>query len=581
MEIAFDLETTGLSPWNGKVLLVTLKYPDGKKIQLRGSEVKKIQALKKEFESDKNVYIIHNSSFDATWMAVHYDIYIKNVFDTKLMMQIIQGEGEFSSSSLATCLQRYKLGKLDKSIRKTFIGMKSENFSKEQLQYALEDVEYLHELKRLQLEDIKRMDLMTLADLENKTAIVTYNMRVNGIKMDRKRWLEIAANYQQKFDAIKKQLDDHYGEIVTKISKSQGVLFDSMHNVKKERVNWTSPAQVKKIFPIIKSFDDLPYLGGKDKWLDLWLELWSIKMYVTTYSESWLETDQGPTIASDGRVHTELSQVVSTGRYASSTPNMQNIPKLTEHRSAFIAEKGNVFVSGDFSGQELGIMAYASGEQSWLNWIKSGKDVHSIMATKFFSDEWKRNTEKGCTFPKRCKCKEHSKIRSKAKEFNFGLPYGKSAKSLALSLSMDKEDAQDIINQYNDEAPDLIKWLQDNGRYAIKHHASYTLPPFSRYRNLKNSKEDWHRRNQGYNTPVQGTGGDMLKLALVYAFEAAKKFKTVRILLCIHDEILTECSVKESKAWAKELKFQMERAASLILEPNIVTVEPTIKKAWG
>jgi len=581
LEFALDIETTGLSPWHGKVLLITIRNPDGKLTQLRGSEIQKIKALKPFLEDPNHTFIIHNSTFDCTWIAVHYGIFIAKIFDTKLIAQIIQGEGEFSSSSLKTVLAKYKLADLDKTAQKSFIGMKTENFSVEQLIYAALDVEHLHALKKLQLADADKMNLLTLCELENKTAVVTYNMRVNGMKFDRKRWLEIATNYQKRFNDIKAKLDKHFGEIVTKKTKSQTVLFDSMHVEKRDPINWTSPAQVKKIFPIIKSFDDLPYLRGKDQWLDLWLDLWNIKMYVTTYSESWLETEYGSTIAADGRVHTELSQIVSTGRYASSMPNMQNIPKSTEHRSAFIAETGNVLVSGDFSGQELGIMAYASNEVTWLDAIKSGKDVHSIMATKFFPDEWRKGTEKNCTYPKRCKCVAHNKIRTKAKEFNFGLPYGKSAKSLALSLSMDRNDAQDIIDQYNDEAPALIEWLQINGAYAIRHHVAYTLPPFNRYRNLKNSKEDWHRRNQGYNTPVQGTGGDMLKLALVYAFEAAKQFKTVKILLCVHDEIITECSTKESKKWSMELKHQMERAAELILDKNIVIVEPKISTSWG
>jgi len=590
--IAFDIETTGLHPWaeDARVLLLTFCDEKGKITRMKGSERKKIEKMRAVCEDKNVVKIIQNASFDCTWLALHYGIYIVNIFDTKLAEQVIVGRGEYGDSSLVTSLAKYNIATLDKTITKTFIAMKDEHFTEEQLKYADEDVLHLHRLMDVQMDIIRDHEDELLMQLENLTCEVTYHMRLNGIAFDTDIWTALADYYHDQFDVLAFKLDDHFNNVKKKYSKKQNHLFESNDIVEERRVSWTSPAQVKKHFEEFKinDFDQLDTLRGKDYWLDIFIDLWNINKYVTTYGYKWLEVTWGKkpntqlcnTVAADGRIHCDFKQIVSTGRFSSSSPNLQNIPGPTRHREAFIAQKGNVFVSGDFSGQEIAIMAFGSQEKSWLDAIKEGKDIHSIMASKFFAAEWKAGKEKSCTFPKVCSCTAHKKIRKKAKAFNFGLPYGKTAKTIALDLSMEIEDAQSIIDQYEYETPALNKWLKANAREAVRDYETYTLPPFKRYRNLHHSKEEWHRRNQGYNTPVQGTGGDMLKLALIYVYEASKKFKTAKVILCVHDEIISEVSKRESVAWAKVFKAEMKRAADFITEKDLVDVDVKIKTAW-
>jgi len=585
MDFALDIETNGLHPWdNGRVLLITIKGPDGKITQLRGSERDKIMALKPILEDPNHCKIIHRSSFDATWMAVHYGIFITNIFDTKLAETIIQGEGEYAKTGLKDCLIKYKLAKLDKSVVTSFIGQDHEDFTVEQLVYAAADVEFMHKLKAKQEKILHEMGLDTLMSLENKVAEVTYRMRVNGIAFDRKRWMEIADHYQGIYTALESKLDSHFKNIKTELKSKQAKLFETVEQEKEVTIGtkWSSPAQVKKHFSYLGPFvyDDLPKMKGIDPWLDIFIQMNDISKYVTTYGYGWFETERGQTISKDGRVHTDFAQIVSTGRYSSSFPNLQQIPKATEHRSAFIAEKGNVLVSGDFTGQEIAIMAYGSQDEVWLTALREGKDVHSIMAAEFFPTQWKASKEKGCSFPKKCKCKGHLAIRDKAKTYNFGLPYGKTAPTLAVDLGVPVEEAKNTVAKYKTATPDLTAWLKENGNRAIEYSEIRTLEPFSRYRNLKRTPEKWHKRNQGYNTPVQGTGGDMLKLALWYVYEASKKFKTVKVILCVHDEIITECSKKESVKWSQELQKQMERAADFVTEKGLIKVDPKISERW-
>jgi DNA polymerase-1 len=579
MELALDIETDGLHPWGGKFLLITIKGEDGKFTQLRGSETKKIMALKPILEDPKHIKIIHRSSFDATWIAAHYGIFIQGIFDTKIAETLILGEGEYGKTSLKDTLERYGLATLDKSVVQEFIGQKDENFTQEQLIYAAADVDYLRELKRLQLIKLAELGLEVVCELENKVAEVTYRMRVNGIRLDVEGWLNLADQYADESNKIEKKLNDHFKTINQKYEKQQTHMFEDTKLIESKSINWGSPAQVKKLLGI-KSFDTLDKEKGRDPWIDLFIKMWSLRKYITTYGYSWLETERGATVSPDGRVHTDFAQIVSTGRYSSSFPNMQNVPKDTPHRSNFIPEKGNVFVSGDFSGQEIAIMAYGSQEPTWLEAIRSGKDIHSIMAKQFFPTDWAQGTEKKCTFPAKCECKAHKATRNSAKVFNFGLPYGKGSKTLSEDLDMPEKEARRIIKMYRTETPQLYEWLQSNGDYAIDYNESRTLEPFNRYRNLSNTTEEWHKRNQGYNTPVQGTGGDILKLALWYVYKASLEFKTVKLILCIHDEILTECSKSESVKWSKVLKREMERAADFVTEEGLIPVDPRISDHW-
>jgi DNA polymerase I len=587
MDIALDIETTGLHPWHpeAKTLLITIKGPDGKITSVKGSETKKIDALRPILEDPSITKIIHRSSFDCTWLAVQNNIFIKNIFDTKLAEQMIQGLGEMGETSLDQTLRKYKLAKLDKSIVKGFIGKKDEKFTVEELVYAAADVEFLHKLKAIQEKKIEEMGMTMLLKLENAVAEVTYMMRVHGIKLDVSAWLDIADEYRTRYDELELKLDKHFNNKVTEIKSKQAKIFEEVVQDRETIIhtNWGSPAQVKKHFKHLGkfSYDDIPRMKGKDEWFDVFIEMHSLSKYISTYGYSWLETERGDTVAKDGRVHCDFAQIVSTGRYSSSFPNLQNIPKDAPHRRAFVADAGNVLVSGDFTGQEIAIMAYGSGESFWLDALARGEDIHSIMAQLFFTTEWQKGKEKGCSFPKRCKCKLHSKIRNKAKTYNFGLPYGKTAPTLAYDLGITNEEAAKTVARYKTDTPSLSSWLKANGKYAIEHMASYTLEPFSRYRNLSTSHEDWHRRNQGYNTPVQGTGGDMLKLALLYAYRASKDFKTVKVILCVHDQIICECSEKEADRWSKVLAQEMMRAADFVLDEGLVAVDPAIAKNWA
>jgi DNA polymerase-1 len=144
------------------------------------------------------------------------------------------------------------------------------------------------------------------------------------------------------------------------------------------------------------------------------------------------------------------------------------------------------------------------------------------------------------------------------------------------------EEASQKIREYKKVIPNITRWLNKNGSYGVNFKETYTLKPYRRRRTL-HEEEEWRRRNQGKNTPVQGTGGDILKLALCKIDRYIRKHKLqdkVKLVLCVHDEIITECRKEYAKTWLPIMKKLMDDAALYVLKLPVVTTDPFINKFW-
>jgi len=567
--LAVDTETTGLDPIRDQLLTIQLKHtrsktgillehipgratidPDNRKLLLDQSTVK----------------VIHNASFDIPFIWHHTGIRIRTVFDTRLAEGIILGVGvqrgglnEKYSASLGATLERRGIAKLNKEITKQFIGHTGK-LTKEQIHYALQDVQYLIPLMDEQLQDIEKLDVMELVQLENEVVEIVSKMKMTGIGFNLKRWYEIAKMNQNKYEEILSELPAH--------------------------INWASPKQIKEFFGrkgiLVESLTTIDEQINEHPLIKRLMEMRKYYKYTTTYGMGWLtDKNDRPTIHEDGRIRCNFDQIIQTGRFSCSDPNLQQIPSDGGHRSAFVPAKGYKFVIGDFTGQELGIMAAAAEEESWINAMINDDDIHSVMAKLLYGDRWDRATAKGCNYPKRCECPKHKPLRKNAKDLSFGLAYGKGPMALAIDLGISDEEAMKLIQLFNSKIPNVKRWLERNGRRGELKFEARTLPPFNRYRNLEIEPEGWRRRNQGKNTPVQGTGGDMLKLAMCYINRYIEQHNLdVRIVLCVHDELITECKTDYANGWRKEMKRLMEEAAVYILKYPVVKVTPYVCDQW-
>lgn len=559
--IAVDIETTGLYPVPGsKIYCIAVN--DGQRIQLYEQPIKYLRALLE----DKNIIkVIHNASFDCFWLRMVWGIQVRNIWDTRLMEQILLGENlprsnkdenlrKQLSSSLLYTLERYGLATLENKELGAKFATRDRNkpLSKEEIEYAKNDVRFLLQLQAMQEYRLIKLELTRVANMENALVERVVAMRYRGVGLNVAKWKAIAKANELK-------------------------LHEALKSLPPDVSNWNSPAQVKKYFNSkgipVDSLTTIEELVSRynDPVLKRFIEMRKISSAVSKYGTEWLVDDiKGTTVDPDGRIRTDFEQILNTGRFSSSHPNLQQIPREGEHRSAFVPSKGNVFIIGDFSGQEIGIMAAAAKEEMWIKAMLRREDIHSLTASLIYPEIWKIGREKGCSFPKKCNCKEHRRVREHAKVLNFAIAYGAGPQNIGSQLKLTEKEARRLLHKYKRVVPRLTHWLNKNSAETVKTRFSYSADPFRRRRVLRDP-EDWMLRNIGKNNPVQACGANMTKLAMVSLSEESP------LVLQVHDELVLDVPKALAKKAAKELKAIMEKAAAYCTGiPNLIEVEPRI-----
>ncbi len=270
-------------------------------------------------------------------------------------------------------------------------------------------------------------------------------------------------------------------------------------------------------------------------------------------------------VGKDGRVHTSFNQAVAaTGRLSSSDPNLQNIPIRTEQgreiRKAFIADKGNVLMSADYSQVELRILAHISEDESLIETFRRGADIHRATAAQMFNVREDQLS---------------ADQRRAAKTINFGVLYGMSAFRLSNELNISTAQAKDWIDAYFGRYPKIQQYLDRTLVEARSTGKVTTLLGRIRYIPEIHNRSFTVRGNaerMAINAPIQGTAADILKLAMI-ALDANLSDHAA-MLLTVHDEIVIE--VAEAKA---------ERVAGIVKETmeNIypLRVPLAVDTKWG
>jgi len=560
--IAIDIETTGLYP-HPDSLIFCVAVNTGKSISLYEGK-KDILKLKPILEDPTICKIAHNAKFDTFWLKRLYNINVANIWCTRLMEQVILGDNlprsnkdeqlkKSLSSSLKYTLSRYGLAELENKELGASFATRNRNapLSVTEKKYALNDVRYLLHLQAMQERRLISLDLMRVANLENKLVERVVSIMSAGIGFNKSIWLDIAKQNHLKYMELMKRLPPSVE-------------------------NWNSPQQVKKYFNSVgipvESLTDIEKLqpAYNNKVLNTFIEARSFYKNVTTYGAGWLEDiEKGNTVDPDGRVRTDYEQILNTGRLASSHPNLNQTPRVTEHRTAFVPAKGNVFIIADYSSQEICIAAAASGEELWIKAILRGEDIHSLTASMVIPN-WFELSEPSCTFPKKCKCPKHQEPREAAKITNFTILYGGGESNISEKTGMPIRDSRKIVYKFKKSVPKLTRWLDANAKKAVDTRISFSADPFKRRRTLRDP-EDWMLKNIGKNNPIQSCGANMIKLAMV---SLDKKWQ---IILTEHDKLVLEVPKSKAKAACKELKGIMEKAADYCTGvPGLVKAEPKI-----
>jgi len=266
-----------------------------------------------------------------------------------------------------------------------------------------------------------------------------------------------------------------------------------------------------------------------------------------------------------GRLHTSFSQTgTATGRLSSSDPNLQNIPIRTELgreiRAAFVAEKGKILLSADYSQIELRIMAHFSRDPVLVGAFRNGEDIHARTAQEVFGVGPMAQTA------------EH---RRAAKAINFGIIYGLSPFGLAQQLGIDQKEAAKFINayfmRYRGVKEYLDNILAETRRTAVAKTLFGRIRPIPEINSPQVQLRNFAERT-ALNSPLQGTAADLIKLAMISIDRRlAKERFEAKMILQVHDELLFEAPTKERAKLEKMVQEEMEGVHKLAV-PIVVEI---------
>ena len=545
-----------------------------------------ISPLRHVLESKDIVKVLHNAKFDYKFIKKWAGISMEEMYDTFLAERVINCGKQDYGYSLARCTERYLGVTLDKETRNKFIGLKGQPYTVDQITYGANDVVYLLDIRQKQLSKIRSLELDQVTRLENAVVKVFAEIEYEGLDIDKDKWTVMAeANVKLAHEqAIK--LDDmvlehdllqHYRVPV------QVDMFAPMEETRHTHINWGSPSQTLALFRNL--IPDLEDVNGKKlnkyrykhKLIDEYIRYKERTKLANAYGTKFFNY-----VNSDGKVHTNFSQILDTGRVSSSKPNMQQIPSDNTFRNCFITEPGWVFVSSDYSSQELNVIAYGSQDPVWLDALEKGLDLHGVCADLVFEDKW-RDAD----------ADEKKKLRTQIKAINFGLAYGMGPFKLADTLQISKQEAEALIEKYFTEFPNIRNFLQILGTFGTRNGYIRTFKPFKRRRWFDTwYPKMWNDRSKmmelgsieraSKNTPIQGSSADMTKLALIYIYKEIQESwsKDVKIVMTVHDQIDTICRKEIAEQWAVRMTELMEKAAIKIIPNGLLKADTNISETW-
>ena len=600
--IAIDTETNGLD-WN-KDKVIMLQLGDNKKQFVIDSRCIHIcKPLRDILEDPNKIFIGQNIKFDYKFLLSSFNVRLRNIWDTMLAECVIKCGKKSPGYSLKALCQRYLNIELSKEVRSQFSVNKDNHFTFAQIEYGARDIKHLHDLMKMQMLVIKQYDLELVLELENRAALAFAEIEYNGMCFDAEKWLKVAENVGHDHLKKEKELDDM---ILNDPKLSQFILKGFQMNMfgvepKKTSILWSSPTQVGKVLKVLDpkientNMRELYKRQYKFPLIKVLIDYRKKAKLVTTYGKDFLKYVN----KTSQKVHTLFWQILNTGRVSSGqtrsknnphqAPNMQNIPANNVYRNCFMAEEGWKIVTMDYSGQELRLIAEGSKDPTWIQAFKNNEDVHGKVASLIFKIDESEVRDK----PEFLRGKSY---RDVAKTINFGLAYGMSYMKLADTLDISITDAKEFINRYFEALPKIKSFLKLLGNYGKNNGYIKTFAPFRRIRWF----EDWaslaglpHKdkftrlgeiERASKNTPIQGSGADMIKLALALIIEQINEHKLhnkVKIVSQVHDEI--SCEVRDDfvALWIELQETLMLKAGRVICKQIDMNVDYSVSDKWS
>ncbi len=576
--VAVDTETDSLSQTRARIVGFSLCCEEGKAcyVPLRhkgkakqgelfgGAEdsVEEIKQLSvsealdilKPLLTDKSVLKVgHNVKYDWHVFANEYgdELDITPIEDTMVLSYDLDGAAHgHGMDELAELFLDYQTIRYEDVCGK---GKLKITFDRVELQpacdYAAEDADItlrLHHYLKRRLLNERMVGIYELFD--RPTVPVLFNMERAGIKVCDKELQKLSDSFGARIKDLEKRIFELAGEEFNLNSPGQmgKILFDKMGlkgSTKNAKTgSWSTEAAVLETL-----VDEGVEIAAK---ILEWRQYSKLK---STYSDALQEQINPRT----GRVHTNFMQTVtSTGRLSSNDPNLQNIPVRSEEgreiRRAFIAEKGKVLLSADYSQIELRLMAHVANVEGLKDAFARGADIHAATASKMFHIPVEGMDPM---------------VRRRAKAINFGIIYGISAFGLARQLGTSRTEAQEYINAYFDRYPEIKTFMEDTVSFARSN--GYVMTPFGRKcsvgnLNDRNAARRAFAERAAVNAPIQGGAADIIKKAMLRLPNALTEVGlTGKMLLQVHDELVLEIPESEIEKTTAVVKDIMENVFKL------------------
>jgi DNA polymerase-1 len=584
--VCVDTETTSLDPMTADLCGVSLAVAPGEAcyiptghrkgdglaldgggdiVQMREADV--LARLKPLLEDDSILKVGQNLKYDAL-VFLQRGIRLDPIDDTMLMSYVLEGglhgHGMDELSELHLSHTPIAFSEV------TGTGKDKRSFDcvplKEATKYSAEDADvtlrlYLllkpqlrEKAKRCVYETLERPLVMVLADMERA-----------GVTIDPDLLRKLSNDFGKQQAALEKQIHKLAGSEFNIGSPKQlgEILFDRMKLDGGRRTKtgaWSTDSDV---------LEDVAAQGVPvaKKVLD-WRALAKLRGTYTEALPAYIN-------AKTGRVHTSYAMAsTSTGRLASTDPNLQNIPVRTEEgrqiRRAFIAAKGNKLISADYRQIELRLLAHIANIPELKKAFADNLDIHAMTASEIFGVPIK-------DMP--------AEVRRRAKAINFGIVYGISGFGLANQLGIPQSEASDYIKKYFARFPGIRDYMEDTKQSARTHGFVETL--FGRRIHIReiNSKVPGLRggaERAAINAPIQGSAADIIRRAMVRLPSALEEAGLkARMLLQVHDELIFEAPEKDVAKASKLIKQVMEKASLPAVEISVpLVVEARAADNW-
>ncbi len=539
--LGVDCETSGLDPLTDRMRILQLAVSPDMVYILDLYKLDNLDCLKNVFASESPVKIFHNAVFDQKFLIHHYALRTGTVYDTMLANKLLYNGLGYRNSLQEVVKEEMGLF-LDKGLQSSMWD--TENLMDEQLQYAALDAAILITLRAKQVPKLVEQRLVQAAKIEFDCTRATTAMSLAGMPVDMVL-LDTLLEEAERSLAEEEERALVFFPGCNLNSSAQVLPVLARSGIFPASLQETELRQFKESSPAIRSL--LEYKSGK-KMADTLL---GIKNYVHPLT---------------GRIHADYNQFgAASGRMSSFEPNLQSIPR-GDLRRIFAAPEGRSLIVADYGQIELRIIAEISKDPVLRQAFLDGKDIHNMTAANITGKPLEEISKDD---------------RQKAKAVNFGLVYGMGAAGLvryagnAFNVEMSLEEAEITSHRFFQTYSGIKDWHTQIKRNADKIEFLETLSGRKRY--YPDSERYY---SELFNTPVQGTGADILKIALT---RLDNIFSGTKTYLCnaVHDEIIIETDSEQAESVAQIVEREMVEAGRTFIKSVPIAVNVDIARNWA